>query len=120
MAKESAFEKLAGDLHDQIHERSALVNMQGVEIGWAPEDSIPLLAQELEAQYKAGGDAALEEAAKREAGLRKLIEELAQHARHRLGCPKNIFVHHPYATIEGDCNCGLEALLSRAAKERKP
>jgi hypothetical protein len=48
------FTRLAGELHDQVHEAAALVNMGGVEIGWAPEDAIPLLAVGLAEAYEAG------------------------------------------------------------------
>jgi ethanolamine utilization microcompartment shell protein EutL len=52
--------KRAGDLHDKIHEVAALVNTKGVEVGWAPEDAIPILAKELNDIR----NEALEEAAK--------------------------------------------------------
>jgi hypothetical protein len=43
-------EKIAGPLHDEIHEAAALIDAHTrVEIGWAPEDSIPMLADALEA-----------------------------------------------------------------------
>ena len=59
------FEKEAGVLHDRIHEVAALVDYHTrVEIGWAPEEAIPILADALEAAYQRGREAGLEEAAK--------------------------------------------------------
>jgi hypothetical protein len=38
----------AADLHDRVHEAAALVEYNsGKPAGWAPEDSIPILADEL-------------------------------------------------------------------------
>ena len=37
----------AGNLHDAIHEAAALVDMEGHMIGWAPEDSIPMITRGL-------------------------------------------------------------------------
>ena len=58
------FEKEAGVLHDRIHEVAALVDYHTrVEIGWAPEEAIPILADALEAAYQRGREAGLERAA---------------------------------------------------------
>lgn len=54
------FDKLAGDLHDAVHEASALVNLEGQTIGWAPEDAIPLIAAALKQAYVAGRESAKE------------------------------------------------------------
>lgn len=48
------WKKRAGDLHDRIHEVAALVNTNGVEIGWAPEEAIPILEEALEEAYNEG------------------------------------------------------------------
>lgn len=48
-------QKLAAELHDRIHEVAALVDYHSrVEIGWAPEEAIPMLAEALQAAYSAG------------------------------------------------------------------
>ena len=39
--------RLAAELHDRVHERAALVTTNGVDVGWAPEDAIPMLAEAL-------------------------------------------------------------------------
>lgn len=44
-----SWERIAGELHDHIHEAAALVDAHThVEIGWAPEEAIPILADALE------------------------------------------------------------------------
>lgn len=37
------FDKMAGDLLEEIHAASVLVDIEGRNIGWAPEDAIPRL-----------------------------------------------------------------------------
>jgi hypothetical protein len=39
--------EVAGRLHDAIHDAACLVDMEGRTIGWAPEDSIPMIAVSL-------------------------------------------------------------------------
>lgn len=44
----------AEKLHDAVHEKAALVDMEGRVVGWAPEDSVVLLAAALQEAYNRG------------------------------------------------------------------
>lgn len=41
------FEKMAGDLIEEIHAASVLVDLEGESVGWAPIHAIPILAKAL-------------------------------------------------------------------------
>lgn len=74
----TAFEKRAGELHDQIHEVAALMDYHTrFEIGWAPEEAIPILADALQEAWQASRVS--------------LVEEIAQKYREYHEC---------------DCGCG--------------
>jgi pantothenate kinase-related protein Tda10 len=45
------FDKLAVGLHDELHEKCSLVNLEGKFIGFSPEDSVPILAAALKSAY---------------------------------------------------------------------
>lgn len=50
----------AGELHDEVHEAAALVDYHTkVEIGWAPEEAIPILTEALGAVYLMGREDAV-------------------------------------------------------------
>lgn len=48
------FMKLAGELHDQVHEACGLVSLNGTDVGWAPEEGIPLIAEALKQMFERG------------------------------------------------------------------
>lgn len=54
-AKETPnFMEIAGQLHDQVHEVCGLVAMDGKDVGWAPEEGIPMIAAALKEMYERG------------------------------------------------------------------
>lgn len=48
------FMTLAGELHDQVHEACGLVSLNGADVGWAPEEGIPIIAQALREMIERG------------------------------------------------------------------
>jgi hypothetical protein len=49
-------EEFAGQLHDAAHEVGALISMDGKDIGWAPEEAIPAMAELIAARDAEWGE----------------------------------------------------------------
>lgn len=86
------FHDEAASLHDRIHEAAALVSWPDeVEIGWAPEEAIPILAEALQEKFEAGRQSELEAAARERNIDAELLDELVKTLAKELQCGPNAY-----------------------------